>query len=140
MKNLQLLCLLFLALAAGCKPSSAPAAANTPVESEAKDIAGLYAGTLPCPDCDGIETSLTLSEGMVYTLEQKYLGKSPALTTQQSGKFTLNLEGKTITLEGLDAATQPTKYLFRENDLVQLGPDGNSIAGDLADKYILTRQ
>src|SRR5690348_12618341 len=39
------------------------------------DWKGAYKGVLPCADCPGIETAITLDSGNAYTIKSKYLGK-----------------------------------------------------------------
>jgi uncharacterized lipoprotein NlpE involved in copper resistance len=144
MKLLFLPALLAFIFAAGCKPagtsdqSASPADAHTSANS--LTVAGLYTGTVPCADCAGIETTLTLSDGMVYTINRKYLGKDPELVTQHSGKYKWNDAGNTIILDGLDPAAEPTQYLVEEGRIIQLDLAGNRITGELADKYILIQQ
>jgi uncharacterized lipoprotein NlpE involved in copper resistance len=142
MKLLYLPALLAILLSTGCKPGGTAdqAAADAHNSSNSLTVAGLYTGTLPCADCSGIETTLTLSDGMVYTLNRKYLGKDPELVTQQSGKYKWNEAGNTIILDGLDPAKEPTQYLVEEGRIIQLDLAGNRISGDLADKYILIQQ
>lgn len=99
------------------------------------DWNGTYWGTLPCADCDGIETLLQLNNDRTYSLKTKYLGKSDQVFTS-SGSFTWNQEGSKITLSGND----PGKYQVGENQLFHLDKDGNRISGDLASKYVLMKQ
>jgi copper homeostasis protein (lipoprotein) len=55
-------------------------------------VAGVFVGTLPCADCSGIRTELTLyapgptSSGTAsYWLKETYLGKPPKEATFESG-------------------------------------------------------
>ena len=64
----------------------------------ALDYQGVYYGVLPCADCEGIETTITISAA-TYTKEVLYRGKSKAIETEQ-GSYSWNKEGNTITLSG----------------------------------------
>ncbi len=100
------------------------------------DWNGNYKGTMPCADCQGIETSLTLNKDGSYVLTTKYLGKSD-LVNEKTGKFTWNNAGSTITLDGI--SNSPNQFLVGENVLFQLDMSGKRITGDLAEKYQLKK-
>lgn len=102
------------------------------------DWDGTYRGTLPCADCEGIETELTLNQDGTYSYKSNYLGKNDALEEEYTGKFTWDKEGRTIQLDGLKGS--PGKYQVGENQIWHLDQDGNRISGDLADLYILKKQ
>ncbi len=101
------------------------------------DWDGIYKGVTPCADCEGIETSLTLSKDNTYVLTTKYLGKS-AKTKEMKGTFTWNTEGNTITLSTI--TNGPNQFFVGENQLTQLDMSGKKITGALAEKYILKKQ
>jgi uncharacterized lipoprotein NlpE involved in copper resistance len=103
----------------------------------ALDWDGLYTGTLPCADCEGIKTMLQLNQDETYVLKTKYLGKSDEVFTT-TGTFTWNAGGGTIRLAGLDGDA-PGLYQVGENALFHLDKDGKRITGDLADKYRLNK-
>jgi heat shock protein HslJ/uncharacterized lipoprotein NlpE involved in copper resistance len=100
------------------------------------DWGGVYRGVVPCADCEGIETTITLATDGSYRLEARYLGKSDGAFEQQ-GFFTWNPEGNVIALEGL--TNRPILYLVGENHLVQLDLEGRRITGPLADRYRLAK-
>jgi len=100
------------------------------------DWNGNYKGTIPCADCQGIETSITLHKDGSYILKTKYLGKSDAVN-EKTGKFTWNNAGSTITLDGISNA--PNQYLVGENVLFQLDMSGKRITGNLAESYQLKK-
>jgi len=100
----------------------------------ALDWQGTYQGTLPCADCQGIETTLTLMTNKTYTLTQTYIkGKTYTL----SGRFEWNLAGSTITLLGTKAHQ---RYKVVENGLLHLDQNGEVIAGDLSELYRLRKK
>lgn len=100
------------------------------------DWPGTYNGIVPCADCEGIETALTLHEDGTYLLKTKYLGKSETIN-MVNGAFSWNDAGSVITLNGIDNG--PSQYLVGENGLVQLDLQGNRITGALAQKYVLKK-
>lgn len=98
------------------------------------DWNGVYTGVMPCADCEGIETTLQLMKDKTYKLTRIYKGKSSEPFTS-SGTFTWDANGANIQLSG----EEPGKFKVGENLLMQLDQDGNRITGELADKYVLTK-
>lgn len=98
------------------------------------DYQGVYYGVLPCADCEGLETTITLTS-KDYIKEVLYQGKSKEIMTEK-GTFTWNEAGNTITLSGSEA---PNQYFVGENDLFHLDREGNRIQGNLASKYRLQK-
>lgn len=98
------------------------------------DWQGTYTGVLPCADCEGIETILTLNRNLKYTLSTKYIGKDEQ-ALQGTGTFRWDTAASMILLNDIDGG--PAQYLVRENELIQLDSDGNRIKGSLAERYIL---
>ncbi len=105
--------------------------------STAIDVAGTYKGTLPCADCEGIATTLVLTDTRQYTLTTEYLGKKEAATVTKTGNWTWKT-GNIVLLEGITEA--PNQYFVGEGRVFQLDMNGNRITGGLAEKYILTKQ
>jgi heat shock protein HslJ/uncharacterized lipoprotein NlpE involved in copper resistance len=100
------------------------------------DWEGTYRGVVPCADCEGIETTITLANDGSYRLEARYLGKSDGAFEEQ-GFFTWKPEGNVIALEGL--TNRPVLYLVGEHHLLQLDLAGKRITGPLADHYRLAK-
>ncbi|WP_114749557.1 copper resistance protein NlpE [Pleomorphovibrio marinus] len=103
----------------------------------ALDWEGVYEGTVPCADCEGIATTLEIDYDNNFELKTKYLGKSEE-EFSYSGDFTWNEKGNIITLKGVD--NRPSQYLVGENQLFQLDMEGERITGELADKYRLIKK
>lgn len=101
------------------------------------DWAGLYQGTLPCADCVGIETQLTLNADETYTLTEKYLETEGEPISSQ-GTFTWNEIGNIVTLQPNEQATR--QYWVGENTLTHLDMYGQKIEGELAPFYVLNKQ
>ncbi|MEO1010507.1 MAG: copper resistance protein NlpE N-terminal domain-containing protein [Bacteroidota bacterium] len=102
----------------------------------ALDWNGTYQGTLPCADCDGIQTSVTLFESGKYNRTLTYLGKSDRGFTD-NGDFTWNDAGSIVTLKAKDGQEQ--MYQVGENTLFHLDNAGKRIDGSLEEKYILKK-
>lgn len=99
------------------------------------DWDGIYEGILPCADCDGIKTTITLNSDSTFNRTQEYLGKNrkPFL---DNGKFEWNNQGSIITLIDNNDNQQ---YQVGENQLFHLDNTGNQIQGNLSENYILTK-
>jgi len=102
------------------------------------DWDGNYYGVVPCADCPGIETRITLNKDETYQVSWKYQDKGDE-TFQNSGKFQWDASGGIITLGNLDKEYFPNQYRVGENCLFQLDKEGNRITGDLATNYILSK-
>jgi len=105
--------------------------------SNSLDWQGTYRGTLPCADCEGIETELTINQDNTYELKTSYLGKGDQ-TFEEKGTFSWNEAGNTITLS--EAKNRPSQYFVAENKVIQLDMAGNKITGSLSEYYILKKQ
>lgn len=104
------------------------------------DWNGTYKNTMPCADCSGTITEITLDTARKYTIKKTYLDKGVqgGTGTEESGNFTWNRAGNTITLLGIK--NQPNQFFVGENRLWELDKDGNKITGNDADKYVLNKQ
>lgn len=104
---------------------------------DALDWTGVYWGTLPCADCEGIHTVLLLSDknGNTYQLEETYLGKDtkPFVT---KGSFSWSPDGSQIQLQG--ASTN--RYQVGENQLFHLDQEGKRVEGPLKELYVLVKE
>lgn len=100
----------------------------------ALDWPGTYTGTLPCADCDGIRTTVTLHDDGTFDRELVYLGKSDS-PFLQTGQFSWNAAGSAVSLALDDGTAQ--MYQVGENQLFQLDQAGKRISGDLAAQYVL---
>lgn len=97
------------------------------------DWPGTYRGILPCADCEGIETVITLMEDGTYIRSLRYLGRDDAYR-RDHGRFEWNGAGSGIAL-----AAGGQAYQVGENRLFHLDRDGQRIEGDLADRYVLAK-
>ena len=97
------------------------------------DYNGVYYGTLPCADCEGIKTTVYLNKDNTFRTISQYIGSENEIV--DSGKFTWDKSGSVISLNGKEKA----KYFVGENTLTKLNLDGTKIDGTLARFYILTK-
>lgn len=108
--------------------------ADTHNSRNSLDYAGTYKGVLPCADCEGIRTEITINGDGTYVLKQEYIG--PKNTSESHGKYTWNEAGNAITLED---ELKPNRYMVGENKLTKLDIDGYVVKGEHADMYILAK-
>lgn len=101
------------------------------------DYIGTYKGILPCVDCQGLDTELSVNENSTFNLKVKYQGKGEKIYLQK-GHFTWNKKGNTIILT--DVRNAPNQYFVGENTLTQLDIYGKKIKGSTAEEYILSKQ
>ena len=102
------------------------------------DWDGVYVGTTPCANCEGIETELTLGKDKTFVLKTKYIGKGAEKINTEKGTFSWDGSGSVIVLNGLEH--KPNQYKVGENHLVQMDMQGKIVEGSLASKYILQKK
>jgi copper homeostasis protein (lipoprotein) len=91
-----------------------------------------WRGELPCADCAGIATTITLSPDGTYRRQAAYLGTSGGGDTilTDIGRWTHAAEGTRVHLRG--SAEAPSHYAVdADGALRQLDLEGNDIASDL---------
>jgi len=106
-------CLLLLALTlalTACIPRTAgdgvpPVADAAHNSRNSLDWAGVYEGVLPCADCPGIQTRLTLNRDESYELSTLYIDRDSAPRVVQ-GRFSWQPSGNAITLESRHGGQQ----------------------------------
>lgn len=139
MKNLFLVLTLFLI--GGCVQSGkiisdtkelAPEAVRVDVNSSPSSWSGTYEGVLPCADCEGIKTEITLNKDSSFLKKMIYLGKDSTVF-EQKGIIKWGTDGKIVTLD------DSIRYSIGTNNLSQLSADGSKVLGALSEKYILKK-
>ncbi|MEZ4888616.1 MAG: META domain-containing protein [Chitinophagales bacterium] len=103
------------------------------------DWEGIYQGILPCADCEGIQTEITLNKNLTYIYKTKYLGKEDTIFEKKGG-FVWDGDGGKIALADFDEDKLSVKYMVGENALFKLDMKGERITGALADKYVLKKK
>lgn len=96
------------------------------------DWAGTYEGVLPCADCPGIKTRLTLNKDGTYELRAEFLDR-PIVPKTVRGRFRWHANGNAISL---DARGGRQQYAVREGNLAPLNLDGSPLSSP---DRILTR-
>ncbi|AIQ00062.1 copper resistance protein NlpE [Ornithobacterium rhinotracheale] len=142
-KKLSLVAVAVLALSA-CNNKSQkkqvtekPTTTETQKEETATNWKGVYTGTLPCADCEGIKTTLTLNNDNTFTLQSVYMGKNNQpfvengkyIWDEANSEISINIEGEA-----------PVKYKLENNTLTQLNADGQKNTEELASMYVLTKE
>jgi heat shock protein HslJ len=100
------------------------------------DWAGTYVGIIPCADCEGIQTRITLNKDGSYSMSQKYGDKDGLF--EQKGNIRWSALGNTMALSDLNN-TNPVNYKVGENEITMLDSEGYEIKGTLANNYILAK-
>lgn len=99
------------------------------------DWNGTYEAVVPCADCPGIKTSLTLNKDKTFTITEEYIERNSK--NNDKGTFDWDATGSVITLNGKSAKY---KYKVGENKLSQLDMDGKEIDGPNKDLYVFHKK
>jgi copper homeostasis protein (lipoprotein) len=94
---------------------SAPAASAADVPFDVKGFAGTFSGTLPCADCPGIDTKVTLNADGTYKLHEVYQGK-PGNGFNGDGTWTAEENGKRIRLDPNSKSEQDRLFAVTSKD------------------------
>lgn len=133
---------------AGCKTTSRQMKSKEQAESPVAtadnsqtslDWEGVYSGILPCADCTGVQTVISLKKDLTFHISSKYIDKSEG-AFEKNGKFAWSQDGSRIELLGVREGSMPIHYLVGENQLIQLNMQGQRITGELAERYILKKE
>jgi copper homeostasis protein (lipoprotein) len=120
-------------------PSPAAQPAPLAAASAASTIAlpATFAGSLPCADCEGIDTTLTLEADFRYRLRSRYLGKAPGEDTfVEVGRFAISDAGTRLALHGGNEG--PAVFAIQGSGrLARLDTGGQAISSPL--NYTLAR-
>ena len=139
MKTNQLLLIglfIFLFSIISCRTAKHPMSDNS---MNSLDWEGSYLGTLPCADCEGLQTMISLNRDSTYFVETEYLGRSNKINLTM-GTFSWDKSGGIIKLISVDKNIAPSLYAVGENRLTQLDVNGKPITGNIADKFVLKKQ
>ncbi len=105
-------------------------------DTETPAWAGNYSGSLPCGDCKGILTKLTLNGDKTYILSSQYIGKEEKATVY---KGTFTLDDKDIVTLDAEGDHLKFKLMPADNMIVKLDKFGNAEQGGPAARYYLHR-
>lgn len=95
------------------------------------DWAGTYEATIPCADCEGIKTNITLKNDNSFSIVSEYINKDTKVT--DSGRVMWHDNGSVVHLTGKETNM---KLKVGENRLIGLDEDGREIEGPNASSYI----
>jgi uncharacterized lipoprotein NlpE involved in copper resistance len=98
------------------------------------NFTGVYSGVLPCADCEGIETQLTLNTDKTYSVSRKYLGKGDDNPFVTNGRWEW-MSNNAMKLN--NPSESPTLIYVMDGKVLMLDQGGNMINGSMADKYYL---
>lgn len=118
------------------QPAGGTTAATSSTGPQSVDWPGSYSGVLPCDFCQGVETEVTLTSDARYVLSQQYFGKDESARTSTG---TFSWHGNTALLDGLKPGEASGLYQVEEGRLRQLDAQGNEVVGELAPRYVLTK-
>jgi len=99
------------------------------------DWMGVYEATLPCADCPGIKTIVTLHEDETFEIRGEYLERDTKFSDQ--GTFEWQENGSVVHLKGEETNI---RLKVGENVLFQLDEEGKEMTGTLTEHYIFKKQ
>lgn len=102
------------------------------------EFRGVFYGFLPCNDCNGIKTTLSLKQKNNYLLVTQPARES-SREYFEKGKYSWNEETRMVVLTPRKEAPPRQYRIEDEGTLIQLNSDGTPITGDDKDRYILRR-
>ncbi len=98
---------------------------------------GVYFGYLPCDDCNGIKTTLSLKNKNNYLLVTQP-ARDPSREFYEKGKYTWDKTNERVTLTPKKGSEKRLFFIKDESTLIQLDKDGKINKKDQAD-YTLER-
>ena len=121
-----------------CKSSksSTTAPAGIPQQTLAWD--GVYTGVLPCTDCAGEQTTLTLGKDLMYKVTTKYNGKGET-EHKYVGRINWNAEGTMITLSPPFEGGQPHSFLVEQNKLTLIDMNARTVKKGSTKSFVLAK-
>lgn len=105
---------------------------------------GIYEGTLPCADCEGIETTIVLNDDNTYHKTETYLkGDSPDEFVEE-GIYELDESQGLLALSPSESENEVDTersqlYQWEDDQLIALNQDGTKVEGEMADLYVLEK-
>lgn len=108
---------------------------GTTSSEHSQDWYGTYEAVIPCADCPGIKTTLTLNENRSFKLEEEFLEREAR--NEDQGTYKWNAAGKMISLNG---NTSKYNYKVGNNTLIQLDNDGQPMQGPNKNAYVFKKK
>ncbi len=99
--------------------------------------AGVYEGTSPCADCEGIRTTVELKTDKSFTLSQNRIQENGEdLKFNESGTATWDDNGSLV----LETGKYTIRFKVDQNELTLLDMSGNVADGELENFYVLKKK
>ncbi len=108
-----------------------------PIE-KSLEFHGVFYGYLPCTDCNGIKSTLSLKQKNNYLLVTQP-AKESSKESYEKGKYTWNEETHNLVLTARNEAGTRQYLIKDDGTLILLNNDGTEMKGDKADSYTLRR-
>lgn len=105
---------------------------------KSQEFHGVFYGFLPCDDCNGIKTTLSLKQNHHYLLVTQPARES-SREFYEKGKYEWNDDTRTVVLTPRDKAPAHQYAIEEEGTLVQMNADGSRMSGKQAESYTLRR-
>lgn len=102
------------------------------------DFHGVFYGYLPCNDCNGIKTTLSLKQNNNYLLVTQPARES-SREFYEKGKYSWDEEKRTVVLTPRNEPSARQYHIENEGTLIQLNSDGARMPSELAERYTLRR-
>ena len=106
-------------------------------EKESEKFHGIYYGYLPCKDCDGIKTTLSLKNKRNYLLVTQY-AKTSTREFFEKGKYVWDEKGLTVTLTSRKDSKVRKYHIKNKDTLILLTENGKFMTPD-PEKYALQK-
>jgi heat shock protein HslJ/uncharacterized lipoprotein NlpE involved in copper resistance len=103
------------------------------------DWNGVYRGMMPCDDCEGIQTEITLIKNNTYELAKRHEGKNTEILVEK-GSFRWSMDGNKITFYSANNTTEYANYVIGENQLTKVDNNGNKILDEYSEMYVLKKK
>ena len=113
-------------------------AAHATSLDKSQEFHGVFYGFLPCNDCNGIKTTLSLKQKNNYLLVTQP-ARDSSREYYEKGKYSWNDETQTVTLTPNKKSETRQYHIEDDGTLIQLSSGGARMTGDDAGRYILRR-
>ncbi len=102
------------------------------------DFHGVFYGYVPCNDCNGIKTTLSLKQNNNYLLVTQP-ARDSSREFYEKGKYSWNEETHILVLTPRKDEPARQYQIKDEGTIVQMNSDGTPMSDELADSYTLRR-
>ena len=114
--------------------SSSPTATNPGVMAmiSSEAFAGTFNGEIPCGDCAGIKTDLTLDADGGYKLNEVFLGRTTNNVLESRGTWRIEDNRHFVLIPSDPGWEQRPFVVLSHNEVSQLNKDGKPYSNDAA--------